>query len=269
MATSRSRHEAFAGPQRISHRGCLAWLVFAMTSGTQALRATSAAAVGVTVVAVEGAPSIALLIQDLTREVLDVDVASMDLLNSELAPERQVFLFWMPPGLAPAFFERVVGWSERHQPRPGLLGCVPGGSPVDSEIGLAAGFDDFVAGACSTRELAARVRAVHRRVHWPGLRRPGRLRFGSMTLNTDGHELWLEGKAITLTGTELSVFRALMRAQGRTLSRGELLDHAWGEGNLEISERAVDNVILRLRRKLSRPNLIQTVRGVGFRLADE
>jgi hypothetical protein len=244
-----------------------------MTSGTQALRAPSAAAVGVTVVAVEGAPSIAVLIQELAREVLDVEIASMDLLHSEAPLERHVLLFWVPTGLGPPFFERIVIWSERRLTtsgaRPGLIACVVGGGPLDSEIGLAAGFDDVVVGACSTRELAARIRAVHRRVHWPGLRRPGRLRFGAMTLNTDGHELWLDGRAITLTGTELSVFRALMRGQGRTLSRGELLDHAWGEGNLEISERAVDNVILRLRRKLSRPELIQTVRGVGFRLADE
>jgi DNA-binding response OmpR family regulator len=240
-----------------------------MTSGTQASRSTGAAAVGVTVVAVDGAPSIALLIQDLAREVLDVNVSSIEVLETESPPDRPVLLFWMPPGMSTAFFEKVVAWSERHQPRPGLLGCAAGGNAIDSEIGLAAGFDDFVAGACSTRELAARVRAVHRRVHWPGLRRPGRLRFGSMILNTDGHELWLEGRAVTLTGTELSVFRALMRAQGKTLSRAELLDHAWGEGNLEISERAVDNVILRLRRKISRPGLIQTVRGVGFRLSDE
>jgi DNA-binding response OmpR family regulator len=46
-----------------------------------------------------------------------------------------------------------------------------------------------------------------------------------------------------------------------------LLDRAWGEADLEVSERAVDNVILRLRRKLPDPDLIETVRSVGFRLA--
>jgi DNA-binding response OmpR family regulator len=63
--------------------------------------------------------------------------------------------------------------------------------------------------------------------------------------------------------------RALVRARGRTLSRADLLDAAWGDADLDVSERAVDNVILRLRRKLSRPDVIQTVRGVGFRLAAE
>jgi len=240
-----------------------------MTSGAQATPMPGSPAVGVTVVAVEGAPSLAPLIHDLTREVLDVTVASLDLLDSAAISDRQVMLCWIPPGMPSGFFERVVAWSEQHQPRPGLIGCAPGGGPTDCEAALAAGFDDFVAGACSTRELAARVRAIHRRVHWPGLRRPGRLRYGGLVLNTDGHELWLEGRSITLTGTELSVLRSLMRAQGRTLSRAELLDHAWGEGNLEISERAVDNVILRLRRKIGKSGLIQTVRGVGFRLADD
>ena len=55
--------------------------------------------------------------------------------------------------------------------------------------------------------------------------------------------------------------------RGRPLSRIELLDQAWGEEDLEVSERAVDNVILRLRRKLPEPDVIETVRSVGFRLA--
>jgi DNA-binding response OmpR family regulator len=59
----------------------------------------------------------------------------------------------------------------------------------------------------------------------------------------------------------------LIKARGRPLSRAELLDVAWGGGELEVSERAVDNVILRLRRKLPRADALETVRGVGFRLA--
>ena len=58
-----------------------------------------------------------------------------------------------------------------------------------------------------------------------------------------------------------------MKARGRPLSRAQLLDAAWGDADLEISERAVDNVILRLRRKLPRPDAIETVRSVGFRIA--
>jgi DNA-binding response OmpR family regulator len=137
------------------------------------------------------------------------------------------------------------------------------------ERALAAGFDDAVGAPLSARELAARIRAVHRRVYWPGRARAGRLRLGAITLDTDGHELWIDGVSVSLTSTELSVIRTLMRAHGRAMTRGELLDAAWGAGNFEISERAVDNVILRLRRKLPRPEVIQTVRGVGFRMSGE
>ena len=72
---------------------------------------------------------------------------------------------------------------------------------------------------------------------------------------------------ISLTSIELAVMRELIKARGRLLSRAELLDAAWGGNDLEISERAVDNVILRLRRKLPQPDAIQTVRSVGFRIA--
>jgi len=82
-----------------------------------------------------------------------------------------------------------------------------------------------------------------------------------------GRALWLRGKTISLTSIELAVLRELIKARGRSLSRIELLDQAWGEADLEVSERAVDNVILRLRRKLPEPDVIETVRSVGFRLA--
>jgi DNA-binding response OmpR family regulator len=140
------------------------------------------------------------------------------------------------------------------------------GGGHEREALLAAGFDDVVAGPLGARELSARVRAVHRRMHWNGARH-GRLRFGAFTLDLHNHALWAEGATISLTSIELAVMRELMKARGRPLSRAQLLDAAWGDGDLEISERAVDNVILRLRRKLPRPDAIETVRSVGFRIA--
>ena len=123
----------------------------------------------------------------------------------------------------------------------------------------------MVAAPLSARELAGRVRAVHRRVRRTASH--GRLRFGPLTLDNDGHAVWIEGNVVALTSIELAVLRELMKARGRPLARGELLDLAWGGGELEVSERAVDNVIMRLRRKLPQPDLIDTVRGVGFRIS--
>jgi DNA-binding response OmpR family regulator len=225
--------------------------------------------VGVTIVAAEGAPPVDLLVAELRREVLEGQVANLDFLLTSAEPSKAVILLWIPASADAPLFDRVVRWADAKRPRPGLIGWAANGTRADAELALAAGFDDFVVGACSTREMAARIRAVHRRVHWNGHRRPGRIRHGGMMLDTDGHELWIDGKTVSLTSTELSVVRALMRARGRTMSRSELLDDAWGSANFDISERAVDNVVLRLRRKLGKADLIQTVRGVGFRIATD
>ncbi|HUQ01626.1 MAG TPA: response regulator transcription factor [Kofleriaceae bacterium] len=235
-------------------------------------RETAAMAVGAAIVAVDGAASVVGLIEELRRDVLEVSVASLELFEEEADLEHPVVVLRLSSeGVTDhlALFARAVGWAERRDPRPGLLLLVERSDRDVVELALSAGFDDAVRGPPSARELAARIRAVHRRVHWPGKARAGRLRHAGLTLDTDGHELWVDGQAVTLTSTELSVIRTLMRAHGRALTRGELLDAAWGAGNFEISERAVDNVILRLRRKLPRPDVIQTVRGVGFRMGGE
>ena len=225
-------------------------------------------AVGAVIVAVDGAPPVVWLVSELRTDVLEISVASPELFDGVGEIDRPVVLVCLGDVEPAGLFERAVMWAERRTPRPGLVACASSPDRELAERALAAGFDDAVVGPLSARELAARIRAVHRRVHWAGRGRAGRIRFGSMTLDTDGHELWIDGVSVPLTSTELSVVRTLMRAHGRALTRGELLDAVWGAGNFDISERAVDNVILRLRRKLPRPDVIQTVRGVGFRLSE-
>jgi len=204
------------------------------------------------------------VVAELRRHAMLVDVVTAEVLHG--APEVPVYVVSVDAAVAGMLADKLVAWGASSDLRPGLIGLVEGGGTKQLELLLAAGFDDVVASPISARELAGRVRAVHRRVHWKGISN-GRLRFGEMTLDLYGRSLWLEGKAIALTSIELAVLRELIKARGRPLSRTELLDAAWGEGELEVSERAVDNVILRLRRKLARPELIETVRSVGFRLA--
>lgn len=243
-----------------------------MLQASEPQAASVSMAVGATIVTVEGAASMPRLVQELRREVLEISVASIELFDGPVEIDRPVVVLSIgaaEPANAPDLFERAVAWAEKKDPRPGLLLLTNGDDRAVVERALAAGFDDAAVGPPSAREVAARIRAVHRRVHWPGRARGGRLRHGAVTLDTDGHELWIDGQSVSLTSTELSVIRTLMRAHGRAMTRGELLDAAWGAGNFEISERAVDNVILRLRRKLPRPDVIQTVRGVGFRMSSE
>jgi len=217
----------------------------------------------VTVVTAATTATTQAIVNELRREPMHVELALLDVLDAP--PAAPVYVVSLDPAMRGTLAPRFVAWAATRELNAGLIGIVEAGSTQDSEELLAAGFDDVVATPLSSRELVARVRAVHRRVHWKGSAN-GRLRFGDLTLDLYGRELWLEGTTISLTSIELAVVRELMKAQGRPLSRGDLLELAWGEADLEVSERAVDNVILRLRRKLPRPDLIETVRSVGFRL---
>jgi len=205
-----------------------------------------------------------LVVAELRRGAIQVELVTADVLHSP--PSMPVYVISVDPPIAGVLADKIVAWALASELRPGLIALIEDGAVRDCEAVLAAGFDDAVVTPISARELAGRVRAVHRRVHWKGVAN-GRMRFGELTLDLYGRALWVLGKTIALTSIELAVLRELMKARGRPLSRAELLDAAWGEGELEVSERAVDNVILRLRRKLPRPELIETVRSVGFRLA--
>jgi DNA-binding response OmpR family regulator len=170
---------------------------------------------------------------------------------------------WFPGHVDERALERVAAWLESQAVRPAML-AIAGGEEVEALLG--AGLDDAVPRTISERELVARIRALHRRL----TRRPreGQLRFGALTIDTVERAAWMDGAIVSITPIEQAVLVTLIRARGRALSRLALLEAAWSDGDFEISERAVDNVILRLRRKLPRPEVIETVRGVGFRLAD-
>ena len=217
----------------------------------------------VTMVTLVTTPSTQAIVAELRRGAMQVELRTAEVLDD--SPQAPVYVVIIDPATSDMLADKLVAWAAHREPGAGLIGLIEHGSPRDCERLLAAGFDDVTVTPVSPRELAARVRAVHRRVHWKGVTH-GRLRFGELTLDLYGRALWLRGKTISLTSIELAVLRELIKARGRPLSRIELLDQAWGEADLEVSERAVDNVILRLRRKLPEPDVIETVRSVGFRL---
>lgn len=256
----RGCHRQVAERNHASHASSLAWDVFALSSDEQTAELVPMRVGIVTVVAASTVHEVA---SELRRASVQVEMATTEVLRSP--PRLLLYIFSVDAALGGALAEKIVAWSCEHEPRPGLIAVVESGTSSDAEALLAAGFDDAVLSPVSTRELAARVRALHRRVHWKGSSN-GRLRFGDVTLDLAGRSLWVDGKSIVLTSVELAVVRALIGAAGRPLSRVDLLEQAWGEDDLEVSERAVDNVILRLRRKLPRPELVETVRSVGFRL---
>lgn len=127
--------------------------------------------------------------------------------------------------------------------------------------GLDAGADDYVIKPFDMAELTARLRALLRRAH--GYTQP-LLKVGELELDPAAHRVSYQGQTIELSGREFTVLHTLMLAAGRVLSRAQLEEslYAWGQ---EVESNTVEVHIHHLRRKLD-PELIQTVRGVGYLL---
>ena len=139
----------------------------------------------------------------------------------------------------------------------------------DKLTGLELGADDYVTKPFSPRELAARVRAVLRRL--PGERGPEEIKYGNLTVNFFKHEASLDGRPLGLTEVELKLLGVLVKEPGRVFSRAELIDKALGY-SFEGFDRTIDVHILNLRRKLepdpSHPRYIKTVYGAGYKLSE-
>jgi len=130
------------------------------------------------------------------------------------------------------------------------------GEELDKVLGLELGADDYLCKPFGVRELVARVRALLRR-------RPAQ----ATGLKVDAHDAHLNGQRLDLTRRELALLQALQAAQGRTLSREQLLNRAWGADS-EPNDRTVDTHIKTLRAKLREAGLgddaIRTHRGLGY-----
>ncbi len=143
---------------------------------------------------------------------------------------------------------------------------------IDRIVGLELGADDYVTKPFNPREIAARVKAILRRAHMadaPPLTEPPVTLHG-ITLDPAAHAVSRGSEPLTLTRSEFDVLHLLMRAPGRAFSRSQILADALGEES-ESLERTVDSHIKNLRRKVEadprRPQLIETVFGVGYRFA--
>jgi DNA-binding response OmpR family regulator len=139
---------------------------------------------------------------------------------------------------------------------------------ADKVLGLELGADDYVTKPFSPLVLCARIKAVLRRTSGEA---PKRYRFGDVEVDFDRCQTMRAGRVVDLTPLEYKVLAALIAANGRLLSRDQLIDEVWGAGT-SIIDRVVDNHVLNLRRKLepepSTPKFIVSVRGLGYRFED-
>lgn len=138
----------------------------------------------------------------------------------------------------------------------------------DKIVGLELGADDYIPKPFNPREVLARVRAVLRRTQGEALA-PLRLQAGSLSLDRDRHEAWLDGAPLELTPTEFALLAALMDYPEHVFTRQELIERALGYA-YEGLERTIDSHIKHVRRKIeapaAHPVVIETVYGVGYRL---
>jgi DNA-binding response OmpR family regulator len=143
---------------------------------------------------------------------------------------------------------------------------------MDRIVGLSIGADDYVVKPFSPREVVARVKAILRRAQPPLATSKAQVAHRSLVLDLAKRKVTLHGQLLALTPFEYKLLQTLMTAPGRLFTREELLDQLYPGGEVVI-DRVVDVHIGKLRQKIGEdpalPQYILTVRGMGYRFAEE
>lgn len=142
-------------------------------------------------------------------------------------------------------------------------------SEVDIVVGLELGADDYVTKPYSTRELLARIRAVLRRRTEDDPAETGVLQVGSIRMDVERHTVSVDGTDVPMPLKEFELLELLLRNAGRVLTRGQLIDRVWGSDYFGDT-KTLDVHIKRIRSKIERvpsaPEVLVTVRGLGYRI---
>ena len=139
---------------------------------------------------------------------------------------------------------------------------------ADVVAGLDAGADDYLTKPFAFDVLLARLRALARRAP---LQHAGAMTHGDLTLDPAAHTVRRAGAAVALTPTEFRLLECLLRRPGRVVTRQALIESLWGFER-DVEANTLDAFIRLLRQKIDRPGqppVINTVRGVGYRIGDE
>lgn len=161
----------------------------------------------------------------------------------------------------------------RRAPRaPRIIVLTSRDEDVDCVASLEAGADDFVTKPFSPRALVARIRAVLRRGERAPVTEATDRAAAGLVVDPERRTATFAGREITLTKIEFDLLAALAETPGRVRTRGQLVEKIWGR-DYALTERTVDSHLKGLRRKLedagAPPSLVETVRGVGFKLRED
>jgi two-component system, OmpR family, phosphate regulon response regulator PhoB len=193
------------------------------------------------------------------------DCAGARLAIADQIPDL-VLLDWMLPDVSGIEFARSLKREDSTREIP-IIMLTARADEDDKVRGLDSGVDDYITKPFSSRELAARIKAVLRRTSPEGDEEL--LEAGGLSLNASSHRVIAGGENVDLGPTEFRLLRFFMGRPERVFSRSQLLDRVWG-GNVYVEERTVDVHIRRLRKALEGNGFdryIQTVRGAGYRFS--
>jgi two-component system catabolic regulation response regulator CreB len=201
---------------------------------------------------------IAPTLADAERQLEDVDLVVLDLM--------------LPDGSGFDLLGKI------RQERSGIAVIVLSSRDAEADrvAALETGADDYVTKPFSPREIVARVRAVLRRAHpREGTPLPSQRASAETSLPLVVEEatrrVFVLGKEVELTRVEFDLLACLLAAPGRVFTRSQLIDRVWGDG-FAITDRTIDSHVKSLRRKVAEggghPAMIETVRGVGYRVTE-
>ena len=198
-------------------------------------------------------------------EVITAEDGETALMHEATQQPDIVVLDLMLPGIGGLDVLRTI---RERGPRPVVL-LTARDEVTDRVLGLELGADDYVTKPFHPRELVARVHTILRRAQAEPI--AAATRVGSLEVDIDRRQVRREGELLPLTRTEFDLLATLARADGRVLSRADLLDAVAGPDSITL-ERSIDSHIRNLRRKVEpdpgEPRYVVTVTGVGYRLGD-
>jgi len=225
-----------------------------------------------TILAVDDEPDILEVVRyNLVREGYEVEcvvTGEMALKGARSITPDLILLDLMLPGLDGLEVCRDLKSDAATRNIPIIMLSAKGEEP-DIVLGLELGADDYITKPFSPRVLVARVRAVLRRRRMMKAGGESSLvRVHDLTIDPEKHEVRLHGRVVELTATEFRVLHHFALHPGRVYTRQQIIEAVRGD-DYPVTERSVDVQIVSLRRKLGdEEELIQTVRGVGYRFRE-
>jgi len=202
------------------------------------------------------------LARGLRREGMAVDVAYDGGAALDKAREYAYDVVVLDRDLPVVHGDEVCRTLRGEEPDSRVLMLTAAAGVDDLVDGLSLGADDYMPKPFAFAELVARLRALARRAHPAS---PPTLTVGDLALDSSRRTVTRAGRPIDLTPKELAVLEALMAAGGAVLSNDELVGQVWDE-NADPFTNSVRMTVLRLRRKLGEPQVIETVKGAGYRV---